>query len=209
MEESRLKPMVENYNPALFQEIYNKTKGLRIKLASGIDHRRFGVDNDEVLSWFDVKFIFAYNKYVHKHTPDELLGYMIKAMQFFKCRILRKAYTNKYSQQVVEFTGNEHTDELIDDPREAKTYYYEILMTFMKKNLSDNAYELLDLKLNPPPYIISRIKDKKNSLHKIPADLILEYYGLELNDRNLRYIKLLNQEIEDAQRMARSHFNKS
>ena len=54
MEENRLKQMPENYDRAVFESIYSKTKNLRNKLAYGIDARRFGVDQDEIKSWFDV-----------------------------------------------------------------------------------------------------------------------------------------------------------
>lgn len=206
MEEQRLRPMVENYNPQLFNTIYQKTEGLRRKLASGIDHRRFGVDNDEILSWFTVKFIFAYNKYVHQYDEDVLLGHMIKAMQFFKIRIIKAAYTVKYSQTIVEFVGNENL-EVYDPLNDHREYYYQKMVTFMKANLSDNAYMLLQLQLNPPPYIINRVKEKpKGGIHKIPDQLIAEYFDLGSCRKALKYIDSLEKEIEQYTLIARHHF---
>lgn len=206
MEEQRLKPMVENYNPDLFKEIYSKTEGLRRKLAKGIDHRRFGVDNEEILSWFTVKFIYAYNKYVHQYNKDILLGHMIRAMQFFKCRLIKAAYTVKYSQSIIEFTGSEVKE--VENPfEETREFYYEEAISFLKKHLSDNAYMLLQLQINPPPYILTRLKDTGSSWgHKIPDDLIAEYFDLDLDNKSLEYISGLKKEIKRAINSARGHF---
>lgn len=205
MEESRLKPMVANYDPAQFKDIYDRTEGLRRKLAAGIDARRFGVDYEEILSWFTVKFIFAYNKYCEKYDTEILLGHMIKAMQFFKIRIIKAAYTIKFSQSIVEFTGNEHGELFTDDPREDKEIIYEEVMAFLKNQISDNAYMLLQLKINPPPYIWYRMGSK--SIHKIPKQLIAEYFGLDNDDASFKYIDNLTKEIQMAMESARSHFN--
>ena len=62
MEHHRLKPM-GNYPVELFNSLYAQTHGLRRKLASQIDASKFGVDYQEVLSWFDVKFLFIFSKY--------------------------------------------------------------------------------------------------------------------------------------------------
>ena len=62
MEENRLKPMTQGYDESLFNLIYDKTKHLRRKLASEIDHRRFGVTNEDIKSWFDVKLIYVFKK---------------------------------------------------------------------------------------------------------------------------------------------------
>lgn len=208
MEESRLTPMVEGYDQEMFNRLYQKTEGLRRTLARGIDHRRFGVDNEEIISWFSVKFIFAYNKYCKKYNEDILLGHMIRAMQFMKCRIIKAAYTVKYSQSIVEYTGNEPHG--IDDPLEDREYYYEKLMKFMRINLSDNAYMLLQLQLNPPPYILRRLKEKSiGSIHKIPDELIAEYFDLGFSTDAYRYVKALNLEIKQAIAIAKCEFKRS
>lgn len=198
--------MVADYNPQLFEELYNKTEALRRKLASGIDHRRFGVDNEEILSWFTVKFIYAYNKYVHAYDPNILLGHMIRAMQFFKCRIIKAAYTVKYSQSIVEFTGNEKV--ATHNPHEEKDFYYDKMMGFMKKNLSDNAYCLLQLQINPPPYVLRRLSEKSiTSIHKIPDEVIAEYLDLGLSSETYKYLESLKKEIKGVTSAAKMHFN--
>lgn len=210
MEEQRLKPMVENYDPVLFKKIYQKTEGLRRKLASGIDHRRFGVDQEEIRSWFAVKFIFAYNKYVHKYDENILLGHMIRAMQFFKCRIIKAAYTVKYSQTIVEFTGSEVKD-VYNPFNEEREYYYEKAMSYLREHLSDNAYMVLQLQINPPPYVLYRLKDTgkyggNSWVHKIPDELIAEYFDMGCDRKSLEYIRTIKGEIKEAVSSARSHF---
>lgn len=209
MEENRLKPMLAEYNPELFNDIYQKTEGLRRKLAGGIDHRRFGVDYDEVLSWFTVKFIYAYNKYYpkFKDKPDVFKGHMIKAMQFMKCRILRAAYTVKFSQDIVQFDGTSH-DEIIE-PFQPSPYEFfsEKLRKYMKSNLSDNAYLLFQLQLHPPRYIIARLTEKgQHDIHKIPDELIAEYFDLGFSNKTYAYIETLKREIKQYVGSAKTYF---
>src|SRR5687768_15620783 len=125
MEESRLKPMIEEYDREIFNDYYQRTAALRKKLASQIDHRRFGVDQEEIESWFTVKFIYAFNKYYHE-KKDTLLGYLIKSMQLFKCRVLRKAYTYKCSQSIISLDEVDYQVLEIEDPRENKTLFYDL-----------------------------------------------------------------------------------
>ena len=75
MELHRLQPM-KPYDPKLFNELYKKTERLRKSLVYQIDSSRWGVTQDEVMSWFDDKFIFVFNKYQDQKKPDILLGYL-------------------------------------------------------------------------------------------------------------------------------------
>lgn len=213
MEESRLKPMVANYNPTMFKDIYGKTEGLRRKLAAGIDHRRFGVDYEELLSWFTVKFIYAYNKYQpkFKKNPEVLKAHMIKSMQLFKCRILRKAYTTKFSQSILPYEDHEHElqEALNYDPNLPTQYefYSDKLRKYMKINLSDNAFILFQIQLNPPPYIIEQLRLKdQHDIHKIPDDLIAEYFDLGFSIRAYNYLDSLKREIKTAIANAKRYF---
>lgn len=210
LEENRLKLMVVDYNPALFNEIYQKTEGLRRTLAAGIDSRRFGVDYQEILSWFSVKFIYAYNKYYpkHKKKPEILKAHMIRAMQFMKCRILRAAYTVKFSQEIISFDGTAHDES--HDPYQPTQFefYSDKLRRYMKSNLSDNAYLLFSLQLNPPPYIMNRLTEKgQHDIHKIPDDLIAEYFDLGFSNRTYIYLESLKREIKQYVLSAKVYFS--
>ena len=75
----------------------------------------------------------------------------------------------------------------------------------MKDHLSENAFALLDLQLNPTPYILHRVNlDKDSNLQKIPDDLLLEYFDLGYSDRAYRYLAQLKKEIRNAINYAKS-----
>jgi len=204
MEENRLKVM-ESYDSGLFNKIYTSVTPLKRKLASQIDSRRFGVDREEVLSWFDVKILFVFQKYHKRYSPDILLGMTINAMKCFKCRILRKAYTVQFSQSILEYDVDLH--DLPDHDEDLKDHYSKVLKDFMRKTLSDDAYILWDLQMNPPPYILRKLKKKGiDSIHKIPADIILRYFDLKLCPQSYRFYDLLCNEIKFAIKLAKMEF---
>jgi hypothetical protein len=206
MEENRLKPMVK-HDPRVFNNIYKNTEGLRRKLASEIDCRRFGVDYTEVLSWFDVKFIFVFNTYYNEHNEDVLKGHIIKGLQMFKYRILRGAYTVKYSQSIVPLDGFEKD---IPDEIENKSYHMDLLYSYLQNIISDNAFILLQTQLNPPPYIIYRLRELGvPSLHKIPDEVLLEYFDLGNCPRAYKYLATLKKEIKQGIAHCKVHFRAS
>lgn len=212
MEEGRLKPMVANYDKEMFNRLYAKTEALRHKLARQIDPRRFGLPYDEIYSFFNVKFIYVFNKYYGE--PENILqAKLINAMQNFKQRILRKAYTLNHTQNIVaveelvyfEDSLREEHPENVD-----RDFYYNKIMTFMRSHLSDNAFVLFEVQLNPPPYIINRINPgKESNLQRIPDDVLLEYFSLGLSDKAYKYLHQLKKEIRNAVNYAKSSFKSS
>jgi len=210
MEENRLKPMKEGYDPKLFSTLYSKTEGLRRKLASEIDARRFGVDYEEILSWFNVKFIYTFNKYFEEHNENILLGHVIKALQFFKCRILRSAYTTKYSQSIIDISELGNYENLIseeDHHNSNRDLFYDLCMEFMKSNLSENAYKLLHVQLSPPPFILMKMQEEGiSNINKIPSSIIADYFELGITSKAIGYVENLKKEIKDTTHKARAHF---
>src|SRR3989304_9705928 len=179
MEDHRLKPMKENYNEKLFNELYKKTEQLRRKLAYEIDSRRFGVDYHEVLSWFDVKFIYTYNKYCDKE-PERLLGYIINSLRTYKYRVLRMSYQNKYINTPIRMDEIHNLDGIKDEggENENRELFINMVLSFIKKEISEDAYMILELHLNPPPFILNKIQDKELSINKIPSLILAEYLDL-------------------------------
>lgn len=207
MEESRLKPMKENYDPKLFNDYYERTEALRNKLAFGIDARRFGVDHAEIKSWFDVKFIYVYNKYHGVKSDEMLLGYILNSLKLFKTRIIKAAYTVKNSQNIVS-TDNELYIENKPDEDNSSEFFNAKLSTalsFLKENLSENAYQVLDIQLNPPPYILNKLREMgiKNTT-KIPNSLYAEYFELGVSPEAINFIAKLHKEIRNGIKLARS-----
>jgi hypothetical protein len=210
LELNRLKPMPENYDKELFNSLYSKTENLRRKLASQIDARRFGLGKEDIVSFFDVKFIFVFTKHYDK-PKDILLGFILNSLQNFKCRILRSAYTQKFSQSIVHVENPSVLEGYLyeDDPNYSAPHdhYFEKFMTFMKEHLSDNAYTVLDLKLNPPPYIYNKLNTSKDAnLQKIPDHLILEYFDLGSSPKAYKYLENLKKEIRHAVNYAKVYF---
>jgi hypothetical protein len=209
MDEShRLKPMVENYDQKLFLTLFKETKALRKKLAFDIVNSKFGVDEDEVLSWFDVKFLYAFNKY---YGNDKLKGYIINSLRTFKKRIIISSYQNKYAiHNTVDIDevfslGGDPVDEIEDDITEK----VDLVKKYLKDRLSDDAYFLLEIELNPPPFIVNRLADpEKTKMPKIPAELIAEYLGIDDNlDQAVQLITELRSETKQIIKQAREYFS--
>jgi hypothetical protein len=209
MEENRLRPMIEGYDPKLFNRLYENTTALKRKLAGQIDCRRFGVEYQDVLSWFDTKFLFVFNK--HYGEPENiLLAKIITSLQNFKCRVLRKAYTINHSQTILSVEQLVTFDDgLIEEHPEMteKDFYYNKIMTFMRKHLSDNAYLLFEVQLTPPPFILSRINPGPECfLTKIPDEVLLEYFDLGYSEKAYKFLSSLKKEIRNAVAFAKSQF---
>lgn len=210
MEVHRLQPMKEGYSPELFNRIYQETAPLRKKLSSQIDPRYYGVSRDIIDSWFDDKFIFVFNKYFEEKEPDLLKGYIISALQVFKYRILRKAYSkegNFYSTNV-RLEGETELINILPDTSLQTTdqVFYNLALSFMEEKLSENAFILLQAQITPPPYILNRIEPGQS---RIPPLLLAEFLGIDMGDDHSteRYIKNLRREINKAIKEAKEYFS--
>ncbi len=219
MEHHRLKPMTDGYDKSLFDEIYKKTTPLRRKLAYEIDSRKFGVDYDEVLSWFDVKFIHSFNKFTRTFKKEDtqnfdgkLMGYIINALSTYKYRVMRSSYQVKYHEHknMVDISTYYENDDIKDTStpdalvREA---YMEKIMEYMKKELSDDALLILDIQLNPPAFISSKLEELgKKEYTKIPNDILADYLNMPLNNNVIQYLDGIKADIRRAIINARSFF---
>lgn len=209
MELHRLQTMKEGYSEDLFNKLYEETKPLRKKLVRQIDPRYYGVSSDIIESWFDDKFIFVFNKYFDNKDPQLLRGFIINALQTFKYRILRKAYNKEgvfYSSNI-QLEGESQLINIIPDSSlmSVDDTFYNLALEFMKERLSDNAYLLLQVQLDPPPYILSRIKNHNS---RLPNDLLAEFLGLDMGSTSNtdRYLRTLKREITEATKSAKTFF---
>lgn len=197
MENHRLTTMKEGYSVDLFNKLYKETESLRKSLTWGIDHRRYGVTKDIMDSWFDDKFIFVFNKHCMEMEPNILKGFIISSLQQFKNRVLRQAYSKKaelYTNQI-ELEGEYNMINYIPDKSDITNndLFFGLVLEFFKKELEEDAYTILQLQLNPPPYIINRLK-KSNST--IPVPLILEFLGLDNIPKNIKKVRNLRKQIQ-------------
>jgi hypothetical protein len=78
----------------------------------------------------------------------------------------------------------------------------------MKARLSEDAYFLLEIELNPPPYILAQLENPdQTKIPKPSAELIAEYLGIEDNEYALEYIAKLRSEIKEMTKQARDYFS--
>jgi hypothetical protein len=207
--------MKPGYDQKLFNKLYKETDKLRRSLAYQIDSRRFGVDHQEVLSWFTTKFLYTFNKYWGTMDDDRLKGYIINSLQTFKFRIMREAYSKKnanFNNRVeldeVMYSDNFSYDHIILEDR-----HEELLnraFRFLRDKLTDDGLLLLDIQLNTPRYILSKIEDPdKPKITSIPEEVIADYLGLPVCGKVINYIKDLKKEIKLTIEQAREHFKET
>lgn len=208
MEIHRLSEMRKDYPVELFNKLYKETEQLRKSLVWQIDSRRYGVTSDIIQSWFDDKFIFVFNKHFDNKEPEVLKGFIINSLITFKSRVLRKAYSKEgeFYTNTIDLEGTSNLINYIPDKEDINTegVFMGMAMEFMKKQLSDNAYMLLNLQLNPPPFILDKIK---SSSSHIPTDLILDFFSLDNVSKNIKLIRNLRKEISLAIEKARQELN--
>jgi len=206
MEIHRLKPMKPGYDEDLFNQLYKETENLRRNLSYQIDARRYGVTTDIIKSWFDDKFIFVFNKHCGEISNNQLKGMIINSLKTFKFRILRKAYSkyNIYNHEVY-LEGEKALINIIPLTEEITDHelFLEMALKYLKKNLCDDAFLILELDLNPPPWFMERTSINT----KIPAKLIAEYLDLEPSNDSVSYIRDLRNEVNYWVLEAKHHFN--
>lgn len=207
MEIHRLTTMQPHYDQVLFNKIYKETESLRKSLTFQIDPRRYGVTKDIIESWFDDKFIFVFNKYYGKMDNNLLKGMIINALKTFKFRVLRKAYSkfNLYEHSI-SLEGELSLINIIPLEEELSEHnlFLEMALKYLKNNLCDDAFLILSIELNPPPYILEKIKSPKT---KIPAKIIAEYLDMEKIRDSISYVNDLRSEINFWVNQAKIHFN--
>jgi hypothetical protein len=198
MEEHRLKPMGA-YDSNLFNELFKATEALRKKLASEVNCKRFGLEYSDMLSWFNIKFIFVFNKYVNEMPKERLKGFIINALRTYKNKILRYSYQNKFLNNPIELIETYELYENMQDSdyTQKQSDMLEVTYKYMKMQLSNDAFQVFDIELSPPVYILERMKDREK-LTKIPPQLIAEYLGYGNSAAAVKYISNLRQEIKGA-----------
>ena len=201
MDEShRLSEMVKDYDPKLFTQLHQEVKPLIKKLTYGIDHRRYGVEREDIESAFNIKFIFTFNRY-YNTEKQYLKAYLIRSLQMYSCRLMRQSYQDKFVKHLEEVDVNDLYDEsliIVDEPSDTEHEdKLSRVLRFLKTNVCDNALLIFQLELNPPPYIQRELENMGKPINaKIPNDLIAEFLGLE-GDNAIEYIRDLRKSTID------------
>jgi hypothetical protein len=203
MDEShRLKPM-GNYDQALFNKLFKEVTPLMKKISRQIDCRRYGVEQQDILSWVQTKFIFIFQRY-HDTEPKYLKGYIIRGLQMYAMRLMSQAYQEKYASKLSTLDISDLYDEaeiLTDEDPDAVEFRQSLLtkaLKFLKGNLSDNAFLILQTEIDLPAYIRREMDDLgKSPNSKIPTELLAEYFGMD-NKEGIRRLRNLRREISEA-----------
>lgn len=193
----RLKVM-EKYDEQLFNKLYRNMKPLVKRLANNVDARRFNVPNDVIQSYFWDKFLYVFNKYQSEYNEERLRATLISSLMTFKNRLLRKAYTgqSEYYQALTSFEDLfDDSKEFIEDNSEKERLQERTqqLYTFMKLNLSPDAYLLFEVQNDPPGFIKSLLKTDNS---KISTMMLLDYFDLPRTKSYANFISRLRKEIE-------------
>ena len=208
MEEHRLRPMQEGYDEELFNRLYQELIPLKRKLASQINTKTLNIEYDELLSWFDVKFLFVFNRYIGEGKSDDLVkGHLISALQLYKNRILKFLISKKNSVNIhtVDITEvNNLSYSLVDYQHSEEKIFYDLIISFMKETLSIEAYKMFAIEYNPPLYIINKLEGNTN---RITTKVIMDYLGLPDTKEVLSYIRQLRNEVRNAIELARVELN--
>lgn len=205
MEIHRLKEMQDDYDEELFNKIYKGCSKLMDKLTFGINPLYYGVTTDIIRSWFDDKFIYVYNKYYGEMSDKSLKSHIIKALQQFRCRVLRGAYTQHSEKNIemVRLDDEEYQRYNMDVIDEIEPEVDEELLSkikdFMKQTLSEDAYFLFNLQLNPPPMVLSHDKESQDA--KWAA-----FLNLPQEESTYIYFDKLREEIQRGTKRCRNKF---
>ena len=213
-------PMPVGYDVNLFEEIYKKTKDLKNKLVWQINPHKFGVDAKELSSWFDVKILQAFNRYydderVEEDRPEKLKAFVIKALQIYKSKIIKDSYHEKHGlNQTMDIEEVFDYETLMIEAMEPEPMDNRIALvkTYYRERLSADAYFLFELELNPPPYIINKLKDPDSKkMPKITNGDWADYLGISYNeDFEIEafdgFYSRLKKEISEIEAQCRDYF---
>jgi hypothetical protein len=120
--------------------------------------------------------------------------------------MLRKAYS-KYNIHINEVRLDSEMNLINIIPTETELsehdLFLELALSYLKKNLCDDAFLILEIELNPPPFILNKISNPQT---KIPANLIAEYLDLEPTKDSVNYVNDLRREREYWVEEAKEYF---
>lgn len=207
----RLKTMNNGYDPELFNRLYKTLKPLVKKLAKNVDERRFNVSKDIIQSYFWDKFLFVFNKYNEEYDENRLKATLISSLTTYKNRLLRNAYTKQaeYNQSLDRLEDlYDDSKELLDDSEEQKLKEDGIntIYSYMRKNLSPDAYLIFEIQLDPPPFIREQMKTQNSRISNM---MLLDFFELRRTKANANFISKLKAEVDDYTEKAKTELKKT
>lgn len=191
----RLKPMQEGYDNKLFMKLHKLVKPVINNLVRGIDIRRYNVSRDILRDQFYDKMLFVFNKYYGKVDDEHLKANILRALSTYKKHLLKYAYNDR-----AEFNQSLRSlEDLFDDDKEvvdesdyqSKEDMINLVNSYMKVNLSEDALLVWECITNPPPYV-----ENHAQFGKITSTLLVEFFNLPKTRSSVKYIGELKEDIQ-------------
>ena len=134
-----------HYDPKVFNRIYGQCKPLIRKLAKQIDARRYNVSRDIIVSYFEDKLLYVYNKYQDRYDENRLKATILSSLSIYKNKLLRAAYNSQaeFNQELTSFEDVlERDKELVDDIEtvEMREDIHERFHQYMREHLTEDEY---------------------------------------------------------------------
>jgi len=199
----RLTPMQEGYDVELFNRLYKICKPVIRNLSKQIDCKRFNLTTDIIASYFWDKMLFVFNKYYGTCTEEHLKARILSALSTYKNKLLRSAYGDMadYNQSLSKLedlfdNSKEDTSEFEreeeDETNKNRQRMLEEIRTYMKRNLSEDAYLIWECMFNPPEFIRERMTSKDG---RVTSLLLIEFFELPKTKKSCRFIKECKDDI--------------
>lgn len=197
-----------HYDPKVFNRIYGQCKPLIRKLAKQIDARRYNVSRDIIISYFEDKLLYVYNKYQDRYDENRLKATILSSLSIYKNKLLRAAYNSQaeFNQELTSFEDVlERDKELVDDIEtvEMREDIHERFHQYMREHLTEDEYLVFVTQLEPPPFIQSRMK-----LGKVTVEHLIDFFGLPRNTHSVKMINRYRKHIKEALKLAEKEFHR-
>lgn len=201
----RLKVMSEDYDKKLFNKLYKLVQPVIRNLVRGIDVNRLNTSPDILISQFNDKMLFVFNKYYGTVEEEHLKANILRALSTYKNHLLKYAYSEKatFNQNLKSFedlfddSKEDFSDEL-EEQEKAKVEMWNLLKNYILDNLSPDAQLVWEVTINPTPYIEMNAK-----YGRITNTLLVDFFDLPKTRDSVRYIGELKEEIQSVMEKAK------
>ena len=219
----RLKPLnFSSKEEEQFERLYREARGYIRKLARNINCKKYRVSPDILVSYFEDKLLYVWDKYKDEY-PDynHLKSIVFKSLGVFKNKLLSKAYTKRaefydnlqsWDAMLYEtvhenpYMDDEDSNDLItdieDEVEEDKTSLLGYIDEYLKEKLTIDEYLLLSIELDPPAYFLERMKTPRS---KVSSALLIEFFELPRTKGSVALISRMRKHIREVLQETRHH----
>jgi hypothetical protein len=170
-----------------FNEFYKELIPFRNWIAFKTDLRRLRFDRGDFIGFADEKIYDVWLRYNEELDKDTLIA--IARTTLYKLPLHLNAKYGKFQyQEYLSYSTEELLVDAIPNANEVQINpdYTDKLIEILKEGfdnaISSEELKLIKLILNPPSYILSKVK---NSQKRIPTKLFLEFLDIEISPLNI------------------------